>query len=81
MKILFRYLERTDNMRLRQRAKRVVAECTRRNRSGDLRYMPLREAVEDHLRVTVGNEFYSRVQNYCEYYCAKKGFNPTVAAV
>jgi hypothetical protein len=78
-KILFRFLERSnDDQRLRQ-VKFIVADCTRRNRMGDINYTPLQFAVESRLRLIVGDEFYLRVQNYCEYYCQKKGLNPIVS--
>jgi hypothetical protein len=78
-KILFRFLERSNNdQRLRQ-VKLIVADCTRRNRMGDINYTPLQFAVESRLRLIVGHEFYSQVQNYCEYHCQKKGLNPIVS--
>ena len=73
IKILFRYLDRTDNPRLIQKAKLVVAECTRRNRMGDLNYTPLQSAVEARLRGTIGIEHWTRAKMYCDYYCQTKG--------
>jgi hypothetical protein len=67
IKILLRYLSRHPE--LQQRAKRVVAECTRRNRMGEANYRPLKQAVETHLRFVVGNKLWTRAKRYCDYYC------------
>lgn len=75
VKILFRYLDRTDNPRLTQKAKQVVAECTRRNRMGDLDYTPLQPAVEARLRGTIGVEHWRRAKKYCDYYCQMNGLS------
>lgn len=73
VKVLFRYLEKTNNHRMRQRAKTIVSECTRRNRMGDMNYSPLKEAVENRLKDVLGEEFWARIQEYFEYICQSKG--------
>jgi hypothetical protein len=73
IKALFLYLDRFNKPRLLRSAKAVVYECTRRNRMGNLNYTPLMEAIEYRLRAVVGNEFYSQLKSYFDYYCVKKG--------
>jgi hypothetical protein len=78
VKILFKCLDRSDK-NLRQKAKAIVSECTRRNRLGDSKYTPLSEAVERRLRLIVGEPYWSRAKAYTDYYCRKTGLKPTVA--
>ncbi|EEC45629.1 predicted protein [Phaeodactylum tricornutum CCAP 1055/1] len=73
VKILFKCLERADDKNLRQRAKTVVSECTRRNRLGDSQYTPLQEAVERRLKRIVGELYWCQAQVYTNRYCRQKG--------
>ena len=80
-KILFKYLERLNKPRLRQKAKAVVSECTRRNRMGDSQYSPLKQAVENRLRGVVGDAFWMRIESYCDTVCEQKGLLTTAQTV
>lgn len=86
-----------DNRRtLRTVAKAVVAECTRRNRAGDVEYMPLQAAVERRLRQRLGEAHWAAAKLHFDAYLARQqirtvhlnnnnttndGNNPTVSAV
>jgi len=73
VKILLKYVERTNNPQLQRTAKAVVAECTRRNRMGDVDYMPLQAAVERQLRVSLGELHWSRAKLCFDTYVARQG--------
>jgi hypothetical protein len=74
IKIMFLFLERHENdNRLRQRAKAVVADCTRRNRMGEAGFTPLTEAVERRLRPTVGERYWTRSKDYLAHYMQRRG--------
>uniref|UniRef100_A0A7S3P5H5 Uncharacterized protein n=1 Tax=Amphora coffeiformis TaxID=265554 RepID=A0A7S3P5H5_9STRA len=87
VKILLKYVERTNNPQLQRTAKAVVAECTRRNRMGDAEYMPLQAAVERHLRVSLGEVHWSRAKLCFDTYLARQGIRtihinaPAISAV
>lgn len=69
VRILFRILG-GDN-RMRQRAKAVVAECTKRNRLGDSNYTPLMDSIERRLRPTVGEHCWIRAKD-CLHHCMRR---------
>jgi hypothetical protein len=73
IKILLKFIEQAGNPRLRQHAKAVVGECTRRNRMGDMDYVPLQDAVEMRLRNVVGDITWTRAKLYVDHYVAKRG--------
>ena len=73
VKILLKYIDRTNNPQLRRAAKAVVAECTRRNRMGDTDYMPLQAAVERRLRTTLGEVHWTRAKLCFDTYVARQG--------
>ena len=81
IKVLLKYLARADEtQRLRQRAKLIVAECTRRNRMGDLDYSPLKQAVERRLQGALGMEQWNRTQVIFDFYCQRNGFEVSNAS-
>jgi hypothetical protein len=78
IKILFKCIERSSNGRLRQRAKAIVTECTRRNRMGDSNFSPLQDAVETRLKDIVGDMYWNQAKVYTGYYCQQKGIRTAV---
>jgi hypothetical protein len=60
IKILFKCLDQANNPQMRDRAKKIVAECTKRNRQGDPKFHPLMQAVELRLRGFVGEQLWRR---------------------
>ncbi|GKY98347.1 hypothetical protein MPSEU_000792300 [Mayamaea pseudoterrestris] len=74
IKILFKCLDKSDDPRLKPRAKAVVRECTRGNRMGDANYSPLQEAVEQRLRRHVGDLYWTRAKLYYDQYMIRRGF-------
>jgi hypothetical protein len=78
IKILFKCIERCSNGRLRQRAKAIVTECTRRNRMGDSKFSPLQDAVETRLKDIVGDMYWNQAKVYTGYYCQQKGIRTAV---
>jgi hypothetical protein len=78
IKILFKCIERCSNGRLRQRAKAIVTECTRRNRMGDSNFSPLQDAVETRLKDIVGDTYWNQAKVYTGYYCQQKGIRAAV---
>lgn len=79
IKILFKCIERCSNGRLRQRAKAIVTECTRRNRMGDSNFSPLQDAVETRLKDIVGDMYWNQAKVYTGYYCQQKGIRTAVS--
>lgn len=80
VKILLKYIDRTNNPQLRIRAKAVVAECTQRNRMGDTDYMPLQDAVERRLRVSLGEVHWARAKLCFDTYVARQQIRTVNAA-
>ena len=72
IKILFKSLDNTNEHELRDRAKRIVAECTRRNRLGDPLFSPLVEAVERRLRRVVGEAHWRKASLLLRHFSAKQ---------
>jgi hypothetical protein len=58
--------------RLKQYAQHVVRECTRRNRQGDLDYIPLQAAVERRLRAVVGDDYWTRAKQCVDGYMQRR---------
>ena len=71
VKVLFKFIEQENNPRLRQVAKVVLSDCTRRNRMGD--GVPLQETVERRLRAVVGEGYWTQAKLYVDSYCLKRG--------
>lgn len=72
IKILLKCLTTTQNQLLKERTKAIVSECTKRNRLGDPAYMPLQTAVEVRLRPLVGEQLWTRAENYVQSYHSKQ---------
>lgn len=72
MKILFKCLEQAHEFELRDQAKQIVAECTRRNRNGDPNFTPLMDAVERRLRRLVGEAHWKKSSMLLRYFAAKQ---------
>lgn len=67
IKILFKSLDEREP-HLHARAKRIVAECTRRNRLGEPDFDPLMGAIEQRLRHMVGETHWMRATAYLRHY-------------
>jgi len=72
IKILFKCLDQANEPEIRDRAKEIVAECTRRNRMGDPKFTPLVEAVEKRLRVFVGEAHWKKASILLRAFAAKQ---------
>lgn len=72
IKILFKCLDQANEPEIRDRAKEIVAECTRRNRMGDPKFTPLVEAVEKRLRVFVGEVHWKKASILLRAFAAKQ---------
>lgn len=75
-----------NNPSLRNRAKAVITECTRKNRLGDLDYMPLQDAVERELKGSIGEMYWARAKLVFDAYCERNGIQqsrslPAVPAI
>jgi len=57
---LFKCLEQTQSLQICSRAKKIVGDCTKRNRAGDPEFTPLMDAVEKRLRPFVGETQWRR---------------------
>jgi hypothetical protein len=69
VKILFKELGRSeDRAELREMAKTIVLDCTRRNRLGDPAYRPLMDAIDRRLRRHVGESHWRRAHLYLQHY-------------
>jgi hypothetical protein len=68
IKILFKILDQAKESHTRNRAKQVVAECTRKNRLGDPNYVPLVEAVQKRLSLFVGEAYWRKALLFLRYY-------------
>lgn len=62
VKVLLKYLEKTNDDSLRRRAKAIIAECTLRNRNGDSDYLCLQGAIERRLQQCLGPYHWDRAQ-------------------
>lgn len=69
IKIMLKCLETDDpDPSVRLKAKRVIAECTKKNREGHPDYTPLEEAIERRLRFAVDDCHWNRAQSLLEHY-------------
>lgn len=75
IKILLKYVERTNNPQLRRTIKAVVTDCTRRNRNGETAFMPLQAAVERRLRIVLGEVHWSRARMCFDSYVERQGIH------
>lgn len=62
VKVLLKYLEKTNDDSLRKRAKAIISECTFRNRNGDSDYLCLQGAIERRLQQSLGPYHWDRAQ-------------------
>jgi hypothetical protein len=69
IKIILKCLETDDpDPSVRLNAKRVIAECTKKNREGHPDYTPLEEAIERRLRFAVDDCHWNRAQTLMDHY-------------
>ena len=66
VKLLFRVLKDNQDMDRLVHVKAIIAECTHRNRSGDMAFSNLRVSVESRLRRTVGEVYWSQAKELTE---------------
>ncbi|KAL3780077.1 hypothetical protein HJC23_007326, partial [Cyclotella cryptica] len=67
IKIILKCLE-TDDPSVRLEAKRVIAECTRKNRQGHPDYIPLEDAITRALRFVVDGVHWRRAETLMNHY-------------
>jgi len=80
VKVLFKCIERDPaNGRLRQHAKCIVLDCTRRNRCGEANFMPLQDALERRLKGVVGDETWNQAKVYTGVYFQQNGIQTSVS--
>jgi hypothetical protein len=72
IKILFKILDDAHQPLTKQRAKRIVLECRRKNQLGDPLFHPLMEAVESRLRRFVGEPTWRRAHLFLHHYITTK---------
>lgn len=72
IKILFKILDQAQEVHTRNRAKKLVAECTRKNREGDPNYTPLMDAVQERLRLFVGEAHWRKAMLLLRHYYQQK---------
>jgi hypothetical protein len=64
VELLMKYLDRVDaieNGNLKIQAKKIIAECVKKNREGHPKFSPLQKVVEIHLRKVIGNNHWLRL--------------------
>jgi hypothetical protein len=64
VKVVFKILEKRNELLCLRKAKAVVAKCARSNRMGDRRYMPLIDVTVTRLRLAVGEHYWAMATNY-----------------
>jgi hypothetical protein len=73
IKILFKSLDESEeNSELRENAKSIISDCTRRNRLGDPDYDPLMDAVDRRLRRHVGEIHWRKAHVYMQHYIRRE---------
>lgn len=68
---LDRYLEQRDPEKHAQ-AKSEIKKCYERNKAGDPEYASLTKSMKARLKVTVGDEYWRKAQNYLEHFWKQK---------
>ena len=71
IKILFKYLDKSDP-EIRDEAKAIVSDCTRRNRLGDPLYASLMDSIDSRLRGHVGEMHWRRAHMYMQHYAKRE---------
>ena len=74
IKIVLKCLDYSDPI-LHLKAKKIVTDCTRRNREGVPGYNPLEDAITRQLRIAVGEVHWERAKRLMEYYMKKRAMN------
>jgi len=73
IRILFKSLDQSEeDSELREIAKNIVSDCTRRNRLGDPECKPLMDAVDKRLRRHVGETHWRRAHLYMQHYMRRE---------
>ena len=62
VKILFKLLKHSDEDQLSAHCKRIVRECTLRNRQGDPDFVPLVACLRRRLRPVIGERYWQRAE-------------------
>ena len=74
VKILFKSLDQSNETtsEIRENAKMIIADCTRRNRLGDPDFDPLMDAVDRRLRRHVGEVHWRKAHMYMQHYIRRE---------
>eukprot|EP00980_Cylindrotheca_fusiformis_P003872 scaffold858_cov123-Cylindrotheca_fusiformis.AAC.48 len=72
VKILFKCLADGNDAVVCEKAKRIVRECTRKNRMGDPKFASLFEATSSRLRSAVGESLWRRSVLLLHHFMAKR---------
>eukprot|EP00563_Minutocellus_polymorphus_P021088 CAMPEP_0197717716 /NCGR_PEP_ID=MMETSP1434-20131217/2159_1 /TAXON_ID=265543 /ORGANISM="Minutocellus polymorphus, Strain CCMP3303" /LENGTH=278 /DNA_ID=CAMNT_0043302283 /DNA_START=71 /DNA_END=907 /DNA_ORIENTATION=- len=67
-RILFKCLGDHPSPKVRVEAKRIIMDCTKRNRVGEPGYYPLVDAIEVRLRHVIGNIHWHKAYSYLDHY-------------
>jgi len=70
-----------DDPSLHLKAKKIVTDCTRKNREGIPGYNPLADVITRQLRMTVGEVHWNRAKRLMEYYSFLKQRSPLTTSV
>lgn len=71
VKIIMRCLE-CEEPSLKVKAKRIIGECTQKNREGHPEYSSLTEVISERLRVTIGEVHWGRAENLANHYMSTR---------
>mmetsp|Transcript_30081 Transcript_30081/g.61417 ORF Transcript_30081/g.61417 Transcript_30081/m.61417 type:complete len:248 (-) Transcript_30081:68-811(-) len=71
VKIIMRCLE-CEEPSLKVKAKRIIGECTQKNREGHPEYSSLTDVISERLRVTVGEVHWGRAENLVNHYMSTR---------
>ena len=72
IKILIKTLDQSADPDIRETAKFIISDCTRRNRQGDPKYSPLMDAIDSRLRGHVGEVIWRRAHTFLQHYMRKE---------
>ena len=72
IKILFKSLSQSACTDVREKAKNIVSDCTRRNRLGDPQCTPLMDAIDRRLRCHVGEAHWRRAHVFMQHYIRRE---------
>ncbi|KAL7464017.1 hypothetical protein ACHAXS_004362 [Conticribra weissflogii] len=71
VKIIMRCLE-CEEPSLKVQAKRIIGECTQKNREGHPGYGSLTDVISERLRVTIGEVHWGRAENLANHYISTR---------